>query len=423
MPNQLPTPKPWWKVISRWLTPRRLSYACITGIVLWVAWLASIVFGSGNFDLANQVVGTDFIQFYAAGMTLDQHAEQYLYDFAYQSQLQQEIAGPGLSNFHAFITPPFLAWIFVPWAKLPYVWSFVLWSGFNLLALWASLRVLGAHNPRNSFLWVLSWFPVFASISFGQNSLLSLFLLSLTYIFWQRQHNFSAGLIASLVLFKPQLLIGITLLWLIRWRRDWKALTGLLVGVGTLTTLTFLFLPSAASSYLKLALEFIPGLIYGDQFPLYHLHALRGFWTLLFPGNAWLAEGASLLLSSLGLVFFFRFIQHNHSRPALQFTAAIALTILITPHAMIYDWSLLLIPAILLWQSLPKLEQYWKVIFAVVWLVMLLSGPLTSMQLKILPIALQISVPVYCYLLVDILRTLNHSHPGHLLSPEQVEGS
>ena len=31
-------------------------------------------------------------------------------------------------------------------------------------------------------------------------------------------------------------------------------------------------------------------MIYSEQFPLYHLHALRGFLILLLPGQTWLVE-------------------------------------------------------------------------------------------------------------------------------------
>jgi alpha-1,2-mannosyltransferase len=413
------TQNSWWQRISRFLTPLRLSYAWIMGGGLWLAWLISILLGSGNFDLAKQVIGTDYIQFYVSGLTLREGEAGHLYDFPYQSQLEQEIAGSELTTFHAFVTPPFLAWLFIPFSTLPYLWSFALWSGLALIMMWLATKALGARDPWRKFLWALCWFPVFASISFGQNSLLSLFILCLTYYFWSRGNNFSAGLIASLILFKPQLAIGIGILWLMGWRRDWKALAGLGVGGVILIGMTFLFLPSASVSYLILVKDFLPNIIYGDQFPLYHLHALRGFWILLFPEKIWLAEGLSLIVSVLGILGFVSFYKNNRSEPALLYAGAICLTILITPHAMIYDWALLIIPAILAWQVIPKLKHYWMAVFCVIWLVTLLSGPLTLVQLKVLPIAVQISVPVYILLLISSYRMLREKS----LSDEIVKNS
>jgi alpha-1,2-mannosyltransferase len=406
MNDRPPDRQYWWQTANKILTNRRLSYAFITGAALWLTWLASITFGSGNFDLAKQVVGTDYIQFYTAGTTLQRGNADLLYDFSYQMELEAEIAGPELTNFHAFLTPPFLAWLFIPFSMLPYLWSFLIWSIVGLIGLYASIKLLGVNSPWRTYLWTLCWFPIFAAISFGQNSLLSLLILSLTYLLWRQQRTFLAGLAASLMLFKPQLIIGLAILWIIRWRKDWKALLGLFTGAGIVGSLTYVFLPQAAADYVELAIDFLPSMIYTEQFPLYHLHALRGFWILLFPGRITFAEIVSVLLSLIGLGFYIRYIINSCNRPAACYAAAISITIFITPHAMIYDWALLLIPAILLWQEFPALKQYWKVIFGILWLVTLLSGPLTYLQLQVFPIALQISVPLYLFLLMNGYRTL-----------------
>jgi alpha-1,2-mannosyltransferase len=399
----------WWQTTNKILTSRRLYYAIITGAALWITWILSIVIGRGNFDIANQVVGTDYIQFYTAGLTLHQGNSELLYDFDYQSELEINIAGPELMNFHAFITPPVLAWFFVPFSVLPYLWSFLAFSIVSLFALLFSIKLLRKDNPWCTFLWTLCWFPIFATISFGQNCMISLLILSLTYILWRRQRTFFAGMTASLILFKPQLIIGIAILWLVRWRKDWRALLGLLVGSGILGSLMFIFLPAATKDYVQLAINFLPNMIYRDQFPLYHLHALRGFWILLSPGLDKYAEIFSLLISLIGLGFFIRFVTINCNRPAVCYAAAIALTIFITPHAMIYDWTLLLIPAILLWQAIPQLKNYWKAVFSVIWLTTLLSGPLTYFQLMLLPRAIQISVPILFLLLINIRATVNET--------------
>ncbi|HSQ27101.1 MAG TPA: glycosyltransferase family 87 protein [Anaerolineales bacterium] len=402
-------PKLWWSQYSHLLTSRRLSYAWLTGAALWLSWLLSITLGPGNLDLANQAIGTDYLQFYASGLTLARGASSQLYDFVYQAQLEKEIIGPDLQYFHANLTPPFLAWVFVPLSSIPYAWSFAAWSGIGLLSVWASLRILGTREPWRKLAWALSWFPVFASISFGQNSLLSLLFLCLTYLLWQRKHKYSAGLVASLLLYKPQLLIGVAIIWLIQWRREWKSFAGLLTGGCILAGLTFISLPEAAMEYLHLVRNFLPGMIYSEQFPLYHLHALRGFLILLLPGQTWLVETISIFVSITGLIFYLRILKSIRNEPKLQFVAAICSTIFITPHAMIYDWVLLLIPAVLLWQAYPELKQYWKVVFAGIWLVSLLSGPLTFLQLKFLPVAVQISVPIYLILLIDVWRVLKNN--------------
>lgn len=390
----------WWKPLDRILTPRRLTYALIAGGVLWFAWMISVLFGPGNIDLAGQVVGTDYLQFYSAGVTIRQGQSANLYNFPYQSQLEQTIAGPGLSSFHAFITPPFLAWLYVPFTFLPYSLSFFAWSLIGFFFLWASIKLIATNLPNKKFLWALTWFPIFATISFGQNSLLSLFIFSLTYWLWRKDKYLLAGWVSSFLLFKPQLVLGLGILWLLEWRTSWKSLLGLAAGGAALAGLCFWLQPDASLAYINLARNYLPGMMYQDQFPLWHLHSLRGFWTMLLPGIHWLSEGLTLLFSIAGIVVFILYWQKNRDNKDLLYAGAICLTIWITPHAMIYDWSILVIPAILFWQALPQQKPFLKTMYALVWIAMFLSTPLTLAQLKLLPFAIQISIPIFFYVLL-----------------------
>ena len=59
--------------------------------------------------------------------------------------------------------------------------------------------------------------------------------------------------------------------------------------------------------------------------------------------------------------------------------------------------SLLLIPALLLWEYRRELRLAWRRVFALIWLAFLFSGPLTYAQLEVvrLPFAVQIGAPVW----------------------------
>jgi alpha-1,2-mannosyltransferase len=399
----------WWMRFNQFLNPRRLKYAWVAGGTLWLAWLVSCILGAGNMDLAGHVVGTDYITIFASGIAIRQAESANLYNFDYQAQLEQSIAGPELATFNAFITPPFLAWLFVPFSVLPYIWSFTAWSLLSILFLWVSLKLLSADQPLKVFLYSLTWFPIFATISFGENSLLSLFILSLTFWLWRKEKYLLAGLASSLLLYKPQLLLGVGLLWLLEYRRSWKSILGLVLGGATLVGLCFWLLPDASWAYLELVRNTIPAMIYQEQFPLWHLHSLRGFWILLFPGQKWLVEGLSMILSVAGIIAYIFFWHRNRKEPKLLYAAAICLTIWITPHAMIYDWTILLIPAILLWQARPELQNLWKPLYALIWMATFISGVLTYEQLKVLPFAIQISIPILFLVFLMIFKsTINH---------------
>jgi hypothetical protein len=84
----------WWNKFDHILNPRRLRYAWIAGGILWVTWLLSTILGPGIMDMAGQVIGTDYLQFYASGITFRQDKSADLYDFAYQAKLEQTVVGP-----------------------------------------------------------------------------------------------------------------------------------------------------------------------------------------------------------------------------------------------------------------------------------------------------------------------------------------
>lgn len=398
---------------DHFLNPRRMAYAWITGAALWAAWLISVILGPGNMDLANQVIGTDYLQFHTAGLAVRQGDSQKLYDFDYQARLELQIAGPELVNFHAFITPPFLAYIFVPLSYLTYPMSFFLWSIFGLFCLYLSLRWLTVNNPNKVLLWSLTFFPVFAAISFGQNSLLSLLILTMTFILWRKRLPFLAGLAISFILYKPQLVLGVGLLWLLEWRRDWKAILGLVSGAIGLVVISIVTMPEASKAYLELSRGAISSMLSWEQFPRWHAHTWRAFWYLLLPNNLSLAEILGIFFSISSVVFFLLFWKKFRNENMLIFAAAVCLTLWVSPHTMVYDWAIMLIPAVILWEGQADLRHVWKTLFTALWIALFLGGSLTVAQLKILPIAMQISLPTFGLASVLAYKTLMNQPALH----------
>jgi hypothetical protein len=76
----------------------------------------------------------------------------------------------------------------------------------------------------------------------------------------------------------------------------------------------------------------------------------------------------------------------------------------VTPYAFVYDWTVLLLPAILLWQQQIR---GWREAFAIVWLATFLSIFLTSIQLSVLPFAVQVSVPALAIAMISLYTKLN----------------
>ncbi|MFK7801282.1 MAG: glycosyltransferase family 87 protein [Anaerolineae bacterium] len=393
--------------MDRLYTHQRRLYPYFFGGALWLAWLASILLGSGRFDAAGQVVGTDYLLFYTSGLTLIERDQANLYNFEVQNQRYQTILGVDPQEDPAYkdnvpLNLPFLAWLYAPFASASYIWSFILWSFFGLLLFWTSLRLLGNGSV---FPLALTFVPVFSAISFGQNAFVSLFLLTAVYALWTRDKRWVAGFLLAFLLYKPQLVLGVGFLWLLNWRKDWQALGGFAIGVMFLAGLMGILMPEATAAYFVFSRDVLPNLAEWGKFPVWHMHHPRGFLQLLLPATV--ADVLWVGSSLFGVWLFWRLWQReeNHvEQQSFWFAGAILLTLWTTPHAMIYDWTLLLLPAVLLWQARPDWHTLLRRLFIAGWIAYLLSGPLTAGQLAISPVAVQVSVIFYAWALWSLIK-------------------
>ncbi len=382
-------------MISRLLTPTIMKYPWIAGGTVWLAWLLTLMRGSGRRDF-----GADFLTYYIAGKMVRTGQGAALYDLAAQNIMRQAMfnrfdTGP-------YLRPPFYAWLFVPFSLLPYDPATILWMAMNLGFLWLSVRLLVPEQPW-AFGWALIFLPAIAAIRNGQSEALSLLLLCLVYRLWQQERLGAAGLVGSILLYKFPLLSGVVLLWLFEWKRDWQALVGLMLGGGILAGLSLGLAPEASLAYIKFSGEF-PSLIHLKGFPLAIFFSLRGFWLLLLPGHPIWADGLYLACVGLAVWGFHRFWRRQRTDRAMAFTGSICFTLLVTPYAFIYDWAILLLPAILLWQ---KRTHDWREVFALVWFATFVSSTLTTLQLKVLPFAVQVSVPALAFACMKVYAELD----------------
>ncbi len=407
---------PWITSLDKLLTSQRLRYPWFIGGALWLGWLVSLLLGSGVTDLAGHLIGTDFVAFYSAGKILWMGQGANLYDLDLTHQIQQDVYGFQSENFNPYLNPPYYAALFIPFAWLPYSISALIWLGLNVLFLWLSLRLVGVKPLFKTFLLILTWLPAFSAISFGQNAFLSLLILGLVYSFWRQDKHLLAGLCLSLLLYKPQLIAGVALLWLLEWRTQWKSLGGLILGAAAIGMLNFGLMPAATAAYLTYAQKSYANLMHVAGFPFWNAHALGSFWLMLLPGApGWLPNLLYSLCALLGLFSFVMFWRKWSKDREILFAAAVLLTLWITPYLMVYDWVLFILPAWCLWAFTPNLRTAWRVIFAVFWVTMLLSSVLTFLQLQVFGFAVQISLLVLAwgiYWSYRLLLSTEHGDPA-----------
>ncbi|HEX2053407.1 MAG TPA: glycosyltransferase family 87 protein [Actinomycetota bacterium] len=399
------------------LNRRRLRYALWSALALWVTWMISVILGpvisTGHVDMAGQRIGNDLSHFYAAGLTVRTGNAEKLYDIGYQFALQAKIIGTTETGFSAFLTPPFHALTYVPLTYLSYPVAFIVLSAVGLALFWLALKLIGA-DMKKSLPWALSFFPVFATVSFGQNAFLSMAILAGTYALWRARKLVLAGLLLSCILYKPQLALGVAGLWTLQWRKDWRALAGLAAGAGVFSAICFVFMPEASRSYMTFSQDVLPKLVLWSEPSVWHMHTVRNFFELLV-GYGMLANILAALVGLGAIAGFIRYRMAFAANPAMTYAGAIVLTMLITPHGLVYDWIVLLIPALLLWQERPADRPFLTQIYAALWIVIWFAGPLTSGQLYFSDHVLQISVPV---LLVAVAKMWRH-----LLNPPAPESA
>jgi hypothetical protein len=375
----------------------RLLLAKLAGAAVWLAWFVSLALGGWAHDATGHPAGADQVQYYVVGRLIAEGRSELIYDVPTMTAMQREVGGPRWEGVLPFRYPPFYALCFAPTSHLPYLASWLVWTALSLLALVVAAVSLGVEDRKGWLLAALCFYPVFAAVSFGQNSLFSLAILAATFALLRRGRPFVAGMVAGLLLFKPQLLVGVGLLWLLDVRRSWRAILGGATTGVLLLAATALFIPAAGRRFVE---EF--GAILGmhSATTLHQLHSTQGFWMLLLPGYAGAAKVLSGACSLLGVAALVMVWRRFRDEPAVTFAAAVLLTLWISPYAMVYDWSILLVPATLLWQYVPAERARWRLLFAALWLVSFVSGPLVRAQEAVLPFAVQVSVPVFAAVLL-----------------------
>jgi len=381
----------------------------LAGAVLWVVWAISCLLGPAILDLNGQVIGTDHTAFHTAAVLIGEGRGDALFDYPrlpiFQAR-QEEITGkPGFLD--PYRNPPFYALLYRPTAGLPYLASYAVWAVIGVTILAAGLWLIHGAGVVRPLLWSVCFYPAFATVSFGQNTFLSLGIFALVFSAVVSEHRFLAGLAAGLLLYKPQLLLGLGIWWLIDVRRYWPAILGGSVTAGVLAAVSWLLLPSETAEWVRR----LPDIAAYDRFEFYNLHTPRGF-SYLLTGDKRIGDVFGLVGLLLAVAWLVRFRLRHGGDARLVFAAAVLATLWGSPHTMTYEWALLIIPAVVLWDTQVELRGEWLALFAVAWVALFVSTPLTKAQLGLFGHAIQTSVPVLAWVALRADRLLERRGPS-----------
>jgi hypothetical protein len=259
------------------------------------------------------------------------------------------------------MNPPYVAPLYKLLTVLPLTWAFLAWTALMIFFAVLSVRLLMNIIPSEIvakgltgtqlLVLVLSFFPFIESLQAGQNSGLTLILMTCLVYFTLKELPFLAGIFGGLLIYKPQYILGFLVLWAV-WKNI-KSLAGF--GLVALLWIGSFFLSNGFElfrTYQGLSKVFVL-LPYIDGFPAYILVTLYGLLSTIFPQSAqpytYAFSQIVLGLSVLTLgIYAFTLRNKSTSDRIPAYILAILLTLLATPYALLHD-LVILIPAFVLW--------------------------------------------------------------------------
>lgn len=329
------------------------------------------------------MLGHDFLPFYMAGTFAREGRVDQLYDLNIARQWQQDLAaqhGLALGNtFGPWWNPPHFAWVYAPYSMLPYRLALAAWTMTGVLCLAISIMLLVKLLPRQEDdrapdwrtwglvpLLLLCSMPFVQAISHGQNTFLSLLLLTSTVWLWRGNRAIAAGMVCGLLFYKPQLATLVSAVMLLTMGPRvliGLGLTGCAIGGVTALTMPTALLTFVQQVPINLANFQIENVYMWDR----HV-TLAAFWRLLLQGYqtgpaslpVTMLTAASVALLVMGLLTAI-WRQARMNRPdtpwhpdtrSMRRDRLIAATIIASPLLMPfyfdYDLLLLAVPAVLI---------------------------------------------------------------------------
>jgi hypothetical protein len=351
--------------------------------------VAGAYFGSPNFRFAAvRTAGPyagDFLQEWLGGYIVLRGDYARFYDPDYAHALQHDARLVGFAfpadRYLPIVYPPFYYVLTSPLCLLSVRVAAWVWAALMLGCLAASAVCLGRYAvarresaPRgstaanrappargravgNRLAALLPWAlpaallyqPLLESLTSNQKGTVCLLLLTATFLLLDRRRSFAAGLVFGLLAFKPQLALVIGLAMLLK--REWWFVAGGAVTGTLLVAISFALSPDVCRQYYQFATG-TADYLGTNGYPLEKSHCLYGFFSLLF-GAPGLPARLAALVAGLGVVALLVRLLWPPTEPgsprwAAQFSGLVVATVLLSPHLITYDLTILLLPMFLL---------------------------------------------------------------------------
>lgn len=292
---------------------------------------------------------SDVLVYYSAShLILGGHGSA-IYSFPTLKAVEASTLHSGLTvrNQAAFLYPPFVALALAPLAAVGYSSAYLLWFILNCLLLVGVLVALQRYlqlSRSGSVLLVVagaSFFPLFATLAQGQVSMLLLAVLTASFLALRSEREGWAGAFLALALIKPPYVLPFLILLLVQGR--WRALASFCAAGSALAVLPMAILGTSINQgYLHLLRQAAGWHTATGGFSPQANQNLAGFFQLLFAAPVATILQWGFSVAALAAVAV---IAHRRRPADLPFAAATVTALLVNPHVLVHDLSLLLIPA------------------------------------------------------------------------------
>jgi Glycosyltransferase family 87 len=373
-------------------SPRGVRILAISSFVVFGALFVYLrLTAVHSLDRFGNPLAPDLAQFYVAG-EMARHGEwSSLYDPAEVWRRINDTLEQGQETGTSFFYPPFVPWFCVPLTLLPYAataWIYMVLSVFFGFALgWVIPRHWPESRPwsREACWLFVASVPFWRCVLFGQNGLISLALLWVFYVGWNRKYYFWSGLVLAAGAYKPQLFAG-AWIWLVLFGPQ-RARVGLGLGLAALIAIGYSTGAGLWEQWYGAIsrLQDVPG-------SAVRMHSLHDAFTLVCPQN----HGATIesLLRLIFLAIWLWAFVALRMRPFTESTRDLSMAVallgwgLLTPRLYQYD-LVIFYPLLVGWwcwiKTLPKTKQsWWRGIFVVTMAAFYLNDVAAGLKLPIL---------------------------------------
>ena len=390
---------------------------------------ALVIYGFG-FWVNRALAFTDFRVLHLGGRLVNDGKAETAYDpdaFLAEAANDQYLADTA-RELDVFISPPPFALFIRPFAALPSQTALMLWMAVGVIGIFAAVRLL--RLPWWSAIAALIMPFGIANIHHAQTGFLAIVWVAAIHRLSVDDRPVAAGLVAGLAVLKPTLLLGVAVWWLLDWRRWYPALAAALAVGSSIVALTV-----------------IGGF---EQWRLFFgaLDARSALEQEVIANQPTLAEvvnravGTEIgshpisLLAYVGLgtiAMFFALRRWRQNTAALS-GFAMLLSILISPHLLIYDTGLLLVPFAVLFSAgvaVVTIERMTMIYVTTSLMTILSVGWLSSLNGWTVPGTLGVVLITGLWIrAIDrtamnapgVNGTVDTPHDGELVEPGATEG-